>query len=391
MRTLRIDIYILPSAENPTLILGSFLLMFRLALVNFVRLCRANVLFSTLSFFCLMSAFVSFLFIQGRGYYMYTKNIEGEQANRVLYFTCDDTTTIKSVYEKLANDPMLPKMEIVTVSNEQYAGIDWNRKLNEEVWYTPYGRFFSSTEMESGSDVALLGTSYISQLTQDNINTIWETGINIDGIQFSAIGNFFYDWASKKVPSSVYKSLPMPAAIVIPLKTYFNVGLSATRFRCVFARPLTNTQLTLLSDLIKQFNNIYSLSLPVIYNMNAVNSYISEIAPYALIIILSLLSIVSVVIYWLLREFERYIIYLLCGAKRRQIIFLLSLNITLLVSFSYVCACFVVFKLMKITPEGIITQLPWQFYSVIYIVSLLFTLLTVNIRATPIVFREKEL
>jgi len=364
--------------------------MFCLALTNFIRSCRINVLFLIISFLCLECAFVSFLFIQERGYYMYKESIVDEQVTKVLYFACDDIESIKNLYAKFANDPMLPQMEIVTVSNEKYAGIEWNRKQNENVLYTPYGRFFSTAEMESGANVTLLGTSFISQLPQKSIDTIWETGIDINGKHFSAIGNYFFNWVNGSIPEEVYKSQPVSASIVIPLKAYFDVGISATRFRCVFSQSLTSTQITHLNDLIQPFQSIYSLSLPLVYNVDAVNSYINVIAPYTLIIIISLLSIVSVIIYWLRREFERYRIYLICGAKRRQITFLLSMNILLLVTITYFCAYLIITGLMKITPDGIVSSLPWQFYIIIYICMLFFTLLTVNIRAIPIVFREKN-
>lgn len=94
--------------------------MIRFGLKNFLRFCRANALFSILSFLCLVSAFGNFLFIQQRAYYMYTANADSNQDTQVLYFTCNDTNTIKSFYEKLVSDPVLPEMETVTVSDENY-------------------------------------------------------------------------------------------------------------------------------------------------------------------------------------------------------------------------------------------------------------------------------
>jgi hypothetical protein len=322
---------------------------------------------------------------------MYIESIEGEKVTQVLYFACDDEAIVKNLHKELVNDPMLPDMKIITVSNGNYAGIDWNIEWNEEAWYTPYGRFFSTMEMKSGMLVALLGTSFISQLTQESIDTIWEEGIDINGTLFCAIGNYFFDWANIAVPEEVYASQPMSASIVVPLKAFYDVGLSATRFRGVFSQPLTSTQIAYLYELIQPYSNINSLTMPEPYNINAVNNYINGIAPYTLIIILSLLSIVSVILYWLRREFERYKIYLICGAKRRQITFLLSLNIMFLVTAAYICAYFAIAKLSDITPDGIASSLPWQIYIAIYIGALFLTLLAVNIRAIPVVFREKIL
>jgi hypothetical protein len=322
---------------------------------------------------------------------MYTVDARSNQETRVLYFTCNDSNTIKSLYAKLANDSVLPKVGIVTVSDKNYTGLYWDRQLNEEVWYTPYGRFFSTEEMDSGADVVLLGTNFFKNLPQENLDTIWETGIDINGTHFNAIGNFFFVYANASLGDSFYESLPMQTSIVIPLKTYFHIGLAPERFRCVFCQSLTSAQITHLSDLLQPFNNIQSLSLPKSYEVGAVNSYINGIILYIAVLILSLLSAVSIILYWLRKEFARYRIYLICGAKGRQIAFFISLNVALLVTITYVCAFLAVSGITKITPQGIVSPLPWQFYIPIYIGVMLFTLLAVNIRAIPLVFREKML
>ncbi len=365
--------------------------MFRLAFHNFLRLCRANGSFFVLSFFCLMCAFVSFLFIQERGYYTYTQSAEEEQAAQVLTFACDDTLAIQSIYTELASDPQLPEMKIVTVSNGEYAGVYWKTVPNEEVWYTPYGRFFSAGEMESETFVALLSTGFLGRLPQESVDTIWETGIEINGTRFQAIGNYFFDWPDGDIPDEVYETEPLSASAVIPLKAFFAVGLTAARFRCVFSQPLTSAQITHLQDLILPYGNIYALSLPETNNTDAVTSYINGIAPYTLVIFLSLLSIATVILHWLRMEFARYKIYLICGAKHGEVTYLISMNIAFLVTATYICAYFAVSVLTKMTPEGLIASLPWQFHIVMYLSSLLFTLLAVNIRAVPIVLREKLL
>lgn len=322
---------------------------------------------------------------------MYTVNVESYLDTQVLYLTSNDTNTIQSLYAKLENDTVLPQMEIVTVSDENYEGLYWDREFNEKFLYTPYGRSFNAEEMNSGAAVALLGTDYLSNIPQENLDTIWDTGIDISGIHFDVVGNYFFDLPKESITESFYNDTAVQTTITIPLKTYFDIGLVPTRFRCVFSQPLTEAQLTHLSDFLQSFNNIQSLSLPTLYEVNAVDSYINGITTYIVVLILSLLSTISVILYWLRKEFARYRIYLICGAKGRQIAFFISLNIALLVTATYICAYFAVFGLTQVIPSEMVSALPWQFYILIYIGVMIFTLLAVNIRAIPIVFREKML
>jgi hypothetical protein len=320
---------------------------------------------------------------------VYNENIAGELKAQTLYFESRDGTAIKYICDTMLTDLVLPSMSVVTVSDDKYAGIHWDRELTETVWYTPYGRFFSVEEMMSGANVALLGTNFISKLDIEHIDSIWETGIDINNTRFDAIGNFFFNWEVGFTPDEVYRYEPIPSSIVVPLKAYFNLGLSPYRLRCVFAEPLTNAQITHLTDLILPSNSIHSLNLPEVYNASAISNYLSGVAPYMLGVVLSLLSIISVILYWLRGEFVRYKVYMICGAKGRQIGYLLSLNILWLVTISYACSCLVMFAIRGIIPVGIISSLPWFIFIMIYFGGLFLSILAVGIRAIPLVLHEE--
>lgn len=365
--------------------------MLRLAFTNFLQLCHRNVSFLLLSFACLVCAFVSFLFLQERGYYMYTESVELNQKTRLLYVASENAETIKSLYTEISDSSALPKVKSATVSDGQYAGVYWDVRPNEETWYTPYGRFFSADEIKSGAKVALLATGFISRLAPESINTVWESGIEIAGTHFNAIGNYFNNWETGAVPEDAYQTEPLPVSVAMPFKTYFDLGLAPTRFRCVFSQPLTNAQIALIRDLVRPMSSIDTLLLPQEHDTEAVNAYIGAIVPYTLVMVLSLLSIASIILYWLSREFERYKIYLICGAKGRQIAFMLSLNTALLVTAGYGSACFAMSQITVRLPEKLLSPLPWQFHIVLYFAALLFMLFTVNIKAIPIVFQKKML
>ena len=358
--------------------------MLRLAVKNFIHLCRRSCLFSILSGLCLFGAFVCFLILQEKGYYTYTVTQNQQMESQLLYLTSDDEKTIQNFYTELTNNPMLPSLGIVTISDEEYTGVYWNRIWNDDVWYTPYGRFFTTEEMEEGDYVALLGMSYIRQLPLEKIDTIWEKEIVINGIAMDTIGNYD-DQINFPIQEETYKTQVLPTSIAIPLETFFKIGLSPTKIRVIFAEPLTNTQIKELNDL---FQSIQTISFPK-QNTIAVNGYISATVQYSLILILALLSIIHVLLYWMKMEFSRYKVYMICGAKRHEIIFLLSMNIALLITLTYIGACIAVYGLTKIIPAGIVAYLPYKSYCVIYIGSLFFSLVTVNIRAIPLVFHNK--
>jgi hypothetical protein len=319
---------------------------------------------------------------------MYTVNVDSNQDSRLLYFTCDNENIIKDFYNNLSNDLTLPKIETMSVSNEKYTGLFSSTTSGEEILYTPYGRFFSNEEMSSATNVALLGTDYIKSLSEHDIDTIWESKIDIKGVKFNAIGNYFFDYPKGSITEDLYKFLLVPTTITIPLKTYFDIELIPNRFRCVFSQSLTNEQIKHLGTLLQSYN-LQELSLPSSYEINAVNSYISGISAYIIVLILSLINAVNVMLYWLRKEFIRYKIYLICGAKGGQIAFFISLNVVLLVTVTYMCAYFAVSEITKISPHKFTAILPWQYYTLIYFGVILLTLIIVHIKSIPIVFQKK--
>ena len=110
---------------------------------------------------------------------------------------------------------------------------------------------------------------------------------------------------------------------------------------------------------------------------------------YLLILVLSLLSIASVIMYWIKSEYRRYKIYIMCGARRSQVVFLLCMNIFYLVTFTFAVAHLLTFLLTILTPPGIVKTLPLQLYGVIYVGILAMMLLMVNVRSVSIIFSSK--
>ena len=361
--------------------------MLRLAFAHFIRLCRLNISFFILSLVCLTCAFTSFLFIQEFGYYKYTEVIEREQETQVLYFMCSDDTTAQDVYFRLDSDRFFPELSSVTISSDQYAGIDWGESGD---WYTPYGRFFRYEEIESGAAAAILGTCYIQSLPQESIDSVWETEIEISGTHFDAIGShYFHTSADGAVPKELYAT-QIPAPIVIPLRSFWEEGLAANKLRCVFSAPLTKAQIARLQELLQSYAGIHSVSMPREGNFYAIKVFAEQVVPYTLIIILSMISIGAVILHWLRREFVRYRIYIICGARRSQIAFLLSFAIIMLMTIAFFFAGFIIAGITELAPAGVLAPLPWPFYAAIYGSVLFITLLGVHMKAFPLHISQQD-
>lgn len=362
--------------------------MLRLAFVNFFRLCRRNASFTILSLVCLTCAFISFLYTQEYGYCRYVEIVEREKETQTLFFKCSDETTVKDIYAELDDDGgVFPKLSSVTASNELYAGIDWSVS---ESWYTPYGRFFTREEMENGAAVAILGIGYLKLLPQERLDTVWETGIEINGVHFEAIGNHYFGLNVDGTVPTETEATAVPSPVLMPLAAFWESGLTANKMRCVFAEPLTEAQITVMAELLQSYEDVYFVSLPKEGNYYAIRIYLGQVIPYTFIILLSLISIGAVVLHWLRREFVRYGIYLICGARRGQIAFLLSVAISLLVTIAFLFASFLIAQVTGFA-SGVLLPLPWQFHAALYAGMLLIALLVVNLKASPLIFRGRML
>lgn len=363
----------------------------RIAFRNFITACRAHAAFFYLSFICLISVLVSILYIQQHAYSVYKDAASTWKETKTLYFSCKDPAAVHQIAAELSDSPSLPKAAVISVSGGQYCGLYWDRSQKEDVWHTPYGRFFTMDEMEAGAKVAILGTAYLGRLPFEEMDSIWESGIEIGGAPYKVVGNFHFQWGDADVPEEASMDEPLCAPIVVPLKAFRDSGLSASRFRCEFTAPVTAEQRALLANLLQRYDEIHSLSLPETSNRHTFVSYVGGMASSTLIVLMALVSFVNIVLYWLRREFERYRIYRICGAGRGQIVFLLLFQILFLITLAYLCAYGIARMLVSLMPAGIVLPLPGILYAGIYLALLLFIGAVALIKAYPRVLRGRIL
>ena len=349
------------------------------------RSCR--ILLSVIN--CLISVLVSILYIQQHAYSVYKDAVSTWKETKTLYFSCKDPAAVHHIAAELSDSPSLPKAAVISVSGGQYCGLYWDRSQKEDVWHTPYGRFFTMDEMEAGAKAAILSTGYIGQLPFEEMDSLWESGIEVGGVPYKIVGNYYLETAD--VPEEVYRTEPLCAPIVIPLKTFWDGGFSASRFRCEFTAPVTAEQRALLANLLQRYDEIHSLSLPETSNRHTFVSYVGGMASSTLIVLMALVSCMNIVLYWLRREFERYRIYRICGAGRGQILFLLLFQILFLITLAYLCAYGIARMLVSLIPAGIVLPLPGILYAGIYLALLLFIGAVALIKAYPRVLRGRIL
>ena len=332
---------------------------------------------------------VSILYIQQHAYSVYKDAVSTWKETKTLYFSCKDPAAVHHIAAELSDSPSLPKAAVISVSGGQYCGLYWDRSQKEDVWHTPYGRFFTMDEMEAGAKAAILSTGYIGQLPFEEMDSLWESGIEVGGVPYKIVGNYYLETAD--VPEEVYRTEPLCAPIVIPLKTFWDGGFSASRFRCEFTAPVTAEQRALLANLLQRYDEIHSLSLPETSNRHTFVSYVGGMASSTLIVLMALVSCMNIVLYWLRREFERYRIYRICGAGRGQIVFLLLFQILFLITLAYLCAYGIARMLVSRMPAGIVLPLPGILYAGIYLALLLFIGAVALIKAYPRVLRGRIL
>ena len=363
----------------------------RIAFRNFITACRAHAAFFYLSFICLISVLVSILYIQQHAYSVYKDAVSTRKETKTLYFSCKDPAAVHHIAAELSDSPSLPKAAVISVSGGQYCGLYWDRSQKEDVWHTPYGRFFTMDEMEAGAKVAILGTAYLGRLPFEEMDSIWESGIEIGGAPYKVVGNFLFQWGDADVPEEASMDEPLCAPIVVPLKAFRDSGLSASRFRCEFAAPITPEQRGLLIDFLQSCDGISSISLPQTRNSRAASTFVGASASPTVIVVLALVSCMNILLYWLRHEFERYRIYRICGAGRGQIVFLLLFQILFLITLAYLCAYGIAGMLVSLMPAGIVLPLPEILYAGIYLALLLFIGAVALIKAYPRVLRGRIL
>lgn len=362
--------------------------MLRISFHGFINLCKRHTAYFLLCLLCLVCVFVSFLFLQARGYFNYIESTKESHINQLFCFSSDDASVVQDVYTKFNNDSLLPSIQILTLSDGNRSGIYWNRELNEDIWYTPYGRFFTMQEMDAGENKVLLGTSYLHNLPPEQRETVWDKAITLDGKRFEPVGSYYYSWA-EEVPVEVLQSDAMLSPFTVPLKTFLENKWQAKHFRCIFADAPTQEQIQYLEAYMASFDGVYNLTFPVFQRNKAIMDYVNTVSSSTFVILLSFISLGTVVLSWLKKDEARFLSYRICGANKRQVMGILLFNVFLLLSIAFLLAYAVTSVLTMLMPKEMIMPLPWFLAASSYLMLVAFSLFIVSLRAYRFIFKGK--
>lgn len=302
-------------------------MMLRSSVRNFGKLCRYHPSFAALSILSLLITTLSFLVLMEKSYYTYQVSVTQEY----LYVMDDSPEEICALYHDLQENQNLPDIVSISLMDDQYTGIACDTKALANL--LPYGRIFTPEEGAQGANVALLSLEYVRNLPQEQIDQIWEDGIEIAGEHFEAVGGLT-DIARYFPPEDLLSFFPVPTLIAIPAETYLSLSMQPTMLNCRFTSVLTKEQTEELRRMISSCEHISTFYLPGTRN-SSFQRFVESNVIYIAILLMALIAVAFIVTCWFQTDQKRYQIYMICGAKKRHIVFFLTVDMLLLSQIAY--------------------------------------------------------
>lgn len=360
--------------------------MLKLGLVDFLKLCRKNPIFLILSFLCMTLSIAGLFVIQEKIYGNYLNSTDDSDESKKLVVFFENSDIVPGILIDIAAIQDLPSIHNASLANDYCTGLYYSGQDGDDFLYTPYGRFFNSYELQNGSNVVLLSTGYLLQLEKEKLNSVWDDELVIDGAGFKAIGSYILNNVNDVERN--FGHLRVSTLYAIPLSTFLKLDMQATKLCVVFDADLSEEQIACLDSVINQYVGIRSYSLPNLNQRHYVIGLIGEATPYFAIMLLSFISIVSILLFWIQASFQRYYVYLICGAKPAQIMFFLVLNTTLLVVASFLCSLGIRHCIHIVIPQGVLGVLPYHVYVLSFIGILTLFLVIVIQRAMRLILSQ---
>ena len=304
--------------------------MLFVALRNLMKLCRYRRTFAVLSWLSFTITALSFLVLVEKSLFTYQHSLSQEY----LFLKSESPQDVVSIYNDIRSNELLPEIVSISLIDNQYTGIYYDASLFQ--MFMPYGRLFSQEEIDAGKNVVLLSLEYIRNLPLEKADSIWNEGVDIADNHYDAVGGYT-DIARYFSLSDLCLDFPMPTLVVMPEKTYLASGNKPLMLNCHFAGILSNEQQKMLAQIISAHESVDHYYIPG--TKEAIrNSLLESLSAYSAILFMALIAVVLIIVFWFRSESVRYEIYLICGAKKRHIVFFCTINILLLNLFSYLSA-----------------------------------------------------
>ena len=157
-------------------------------------------------------------------------------------------------------------------------------------------------------DINILGRTY-------NVKSIDK--INIDK-------HIYSDCDIKKQYKNDYESHLTPMAI--PYTTFMDAEYEIYAFEIIFEHPLSEEQKNNFEETLSKYFGDNTIIKPFETVSNNITKIKGELIKYELIILLALINILALFVYWINKNWRKFTIYKLCGAKNIDIYFLIIIE-----------------------------------------------------------------
>lgn len=180
------------------------------------------------------------------------------------------------------------------------------------------GRTMDNTDLTQKSNYILI--DYYSEMAQESIYSInKEIGISgkkyiisaIDKIQLN--NRIYEDCNTNQYYTNDYETHLNPVAI--PYTTFLMNDYDIYGIEIIFNSPLTSDQRDSFEQILEQFFGNNTIIKPLTTGNHSIKDIKEELIKYSIIILLALINIMALFSYWIDKNWRKYMIYRLCGAK----------------------------------------------------------------------------
>lgn len=214
------------------------------------------------------------------------------------------------------------------------------------------------------NDIDILGRTY-------NVKAIDK--INVDR-------HIYSDCNIKKQYINDYESHLTPMAI--SYTTFMDAGYEIYAFEIIFEQPLNEEQKNNFEETLYKYFGNNTIIKPVETGNNNIIQIKEELIKYELIILLALINILALFVYWVDKNWRKFTIYKLCGAKNIDIYFLIIIEAMIISIFTNLIGIILYYITVPLLQKIYISYV-LSFKEIIYIQSiitiLVFVLININV------------
>ena len=161
-----------------------------------------------------------------------------------------------------------------------------------------------------------------------------------------------------------------------------DAGYEIYAFEIIFEQPLNEEQKNNFEETLYKYFGNNTIIKPVETGNNNIIQIKEELIKYELIILLALINILALFVYWVDKNWRKFTIYKLCGAKNIDIYFLIIIEAMIISIFTNLIGIILYYITVPLLQKIYISYV-LSFKEIIYIQSiitiLVFVLININV------------